>query len=99
MGKIKKYRPDFVRVQLVGNMFKSKRPKSLIIKFFLTYSMVNFLSRPDAISVEKDLGFNPSVEICRRILKIPVFAWTVKNHKEYEFCKREGLIPIFDNYK
>ncbi len=98
LGKIKKYRPKFVRGQLVGDMFKAKRLKNPILKFLLTFMMLNFISRPDFIAVDKTLRHNLSIGICRRVIKIPVLVWTLKNEEEYERSKREGLIPIFDNF-
>lgn len=98
LGKIKKYRPKFVRGQLVGDMFKSKKPKNPILKFLLTFMMLNFMSRPDFIAIDKSLRHNLSIGICRRVIKTPTFVWTVKNEEEYEKSKRDGLIPIFDNY-
>ena len=98
LGKIKKYRPKFARGQLVGNAFRSPKPKNPILKFLLTFMMLNFISRPDFIAVDKEIKCNPSIGICRRIIKIPVLVWTIKNEDEYEKSKREGLVPIFDNY-
>ena len=98
LGKIKKHRPKFARGQLVGNMFRSPKPKNLVLKFLLTFMMLNFISRPDFIAVDKALKHNLSIGICRRIVKIPVLVWTIKNEDEYEKSKREGLVPIFDNY-
>ena len=98
LGMIRRYRPEFSRGQLVGNMFKSRNPKNPILKFLLTFAMLNFISRPDFIAADKALKHNLSIGICRRIAKAPVFVWTVKSNGEHEFYSKKGYTSIFDNY-
>ena len=95
---IRRYRPEFSRGQLVGNMFKSRNPKNPILKFLLTFAMLNFISRPDFVAADKALKHNLSIGICRRIAKAPVFVWTVKSKGEHEFYSKKGYTSIFENY-
>ena len=103
----KKHRPRFARGQLVGKMpnraerakSKGKDSQSPIVSFLLSHLLLNVLSRPDFISIQKnhtrELGFVLATEV----FKAKAFIWTVKNEKQYEFFRRQGYFSIFENIR
>ena len=100
----KKYRPRFARGQLVAK--KEKHSKNSendmpnpIVEFLLTHLLLNALSRPDFISIQKnhtrELGFILATEV----FKAKAFIWTVKTDKQYAHFSRQGYFSIFENIK
>lgn len=93
----KSYRPCYARGQLVTNSKTHTRKGSHIANFFLTHMMLNFLSRPDFISVRKDLCRRPSVFVMTRVFRLQGFAWTVRTPQEWRSCRRGGILCVFEN--
>lgn len=103
----KKHRPRFARGQLVAKAQKrSERSKSSdasnqspIVSFMLSHLLLNVLSRPDFISIQKnhtrELGFVLATEV----FKAKAFIWTVKSEKHYELFRRQGYFSIFENIR
>ena len=103
----KKHRPRFARGQLVARAQKrSERSKSSdtsnqspIVSFMLSHLLLNVLSRPDFISIQKnhtrELGFVLATEV----FKAKAFIWTVKSEKHYELFRRQGYFSIFENIR
>ena len=100
----KKHRPRFARGQLVGKSPKRSERKGTkaenpIVSFFLTHLLLNVLSRPDFISIQKnhtrELGFVLATEV----FKAKAFIWTVKNEKQHLFFRRQGYFSIFESIK
>jgi glycerophosphoryl diester phosphodiesterase len=103
----KKHRPRFARGQLVAKAQKrSERKKSKgkdsqnpIVSFMLSHLLLNVLSRPDFISIEKkhtrELGFVLATEV----FKAKAFIWTVKSEKQYDFFRKQGYFSIFENIR
>lgn len=92
----KNYRPCYARGQIVTKVKKHKQKGSRIANFFLTHMLLNVLSRPDFISVRKDLRRRPSVLLMTRVLRLTCFAWTVRSPKTWRECRRAGLYCIFE---
>lgn len=92
----KSYRPCYARGQLVTNSKKKTRRGSRIANFFLTHMMLNFLSRPDFISVRKDLCRRPSIFLMIRVFRLQGFAWTVKTSEEWRACRRLKMLCVFE---
>ena len=100
----KKHRPRFARGQLVSKTEKRSKGKPSsenqhpIVSFALSHLLLNFLSRPDFISIQKnhtrDLGFILATEA----FKAKGFIWTVKNEKQYNYFKRQGHSCIFEGF-
>lgn len=103
----KKHRPRFARGQLVARAQKrSERSKSSdtsnqspIVSFMLSHLLLNVLSRPDFISIQKnhtrELGFVLATEV----FKAKAFIWTVKSEKHYELFRHQGYFSIFENIR
>lgn len=100
----KKYRPRFARGQLVAKAPKRSERKGTdaqnpFVSFLLNHLLLNVLSRPDFISIQKnhtrELGFVLATEV----FKAKAFIWTVKTEKQYAFFKRQGYFSIFENIR
>ena len=103
----KKHRPKFARGQLVAKAPKRTERSALkgttaqnpIVSFLLNHLLLNVLSRPDFISIQKnhtrELGFILATEV----FKAKAFIWTVKTEKQYDFFKQQGYNSIFENIR
>ena len=100
----KKYRPRFARGQLVSKSEKKEKNSDSennnpIISFALTHLLLNFLSRPDFISIQtnhtKDLGFI----LATSAFHAKGFIWTVRKEKHFRYFKRQGYFCIFETFK
>lgn len=99
----KKYRPRFARGQLVSKPNKNSKNKSSdnqnsIVAFALTHLLLNFLSRPDFISIQanhtKELGF----VIATEAFHAKGFIWTIRKEKHHHHFKRQGYFSIFEKF-
>jgi len=96
--RIKKYRPKYARGQLVTNMFKTNFSKNPVLNFFLTFMLLNFLSRPDFIAYDKKLKGNLSVWLCKSVCRVPSFVWTIKKKEQYDHYRQRSIFPIFEKF-
>ena len=92
----KSYRPRYARGQLVTNFIKEKRKGSKLLSFALSHMLLNFLSRPDFIAVDKKYQSGLSFKICTGMFKAKAFVWTVKTPREYTMAHRSGKFTIFE---
>lgn len=90
----KNYRPCYARGQLVTKVTKHTRKGSKLANFFLTHMLLNFLSRPDFISVKYTLCKRPSVLFVTHALRMTGFAWTVRTTDEFRECRRRGFFAV-----
>lgn len=96
---IKKMRPQYVRGQLITNKAKKKSFKNSIINFTLSSMLINVFSRPDFVAYDINIKFNLSVFICKRLLEIPMFAWTVASEEDYKKHYGKNVFTIFEKIK
>lgn len=100
----KKYRPRFARGQLVAKAAKRSERKGTdaqnpFVSFLLNHLLLNVLSRPDFISIQKNHTRELGFIIATEVFKAKAFIWTVKNEKQYEFFKKQGYFSIFENIR
>ncbi len=95
----KNYRPRYARGQLVTKVTKHDRKGSRIANFFLTHMLLNFLSRPDFISIHQQYRKRPSFWLCTKVFHVCGFVWTVRDKQEYGACRRQGLFPVFEQIR
>lgn len=100
----KKYRPRFARGQLVAKATKRSERKGTdaqnpFVSFLLNHLLLNVLSRPDFISIQKNHTRELGFIIATEVFKAKAFIWTVKNDKQYEFFKKQGYFSIFENIR
>ena len=96
---IKKHRPDYVRGQLSENFFKGPTNLPGILKFILTYTLENFLTRPDFVAYNFDHRKKLTVAIWKKLWKLQPVSWTIKSEEDYKTAVEEGWIPIFEGFE
>lgn len=94
----KKYRPSFARGQLVGGLIPYERKWRYAISFLLSNMLLNFISRPDFISIDGKKKRNLSLLICAKAFNTPVFIWTVRARSDHAAFRRHGFFTIFENF-
>ena len=103
----KKYRPTFARGQLVAKAPKRSDKASTkendgqnpIVSFLLSHLLLNVLSRPDFISIQKNHTRELAFILATEVFKAKAFIWTVKNEKQYDFFRKQGYHSIFENIR
>lgn len=95
---LKKNRPDIVRGQLVENYFRSRSKMPWILRWVLTWQMLNFLSKPHFVAYKYADRGHFSNALVKKLWGATRVTWTLQNKKEYLQAKQEGWIPIFENF-
>jgi len=97
---MKKNRPDVVRGQLTENFFKTPSSKLPgILKFCLTHQMFNFITQPDFVAYRHTDRKCLSNGLIKKLWGTARVAWTIKDPADYKAVKKEGWIPIFENFE
>lgn len=97
---LRKHRPDLIRGQLTENFFKSKTSKlPWILKFLLSYQMLNFLITPDFVAYKFADRKNISDIIVRKVWKTPSVTWTLVSKREMDTALEENRISIFEGFE
>ncbi len=94
----KKHRPSYARGQLVTKIKKNSRSHSRKLNFVLSRMLTNFMSRPDFIAINQDIGKNLGFIICTRAFHATGFIWTVRDPKAYELYRKKGYTTIFEKF-
>lgn len=93
----RKHRPEIVRGQLSGNLWKSGEKLSYnLAGLFVAWLLTNVVSRPDFIAYDHKYAGNLSRRLCRRMGALSV-AYTIKSREQYEKVKDEFELFIFDS--
>ena len=92
----KQYRPTYARGQLLTRVTHHQRKGSRAVNFLLSHMLLNFLSRPDFISVNKRYRHRPVLRLCHRFLHIPCFVWTARSKQEHRQYRKQGWFCIFE---
>ena len=92
----KNYRPRYARGQLVTDFIKEKRRGNKVLSFVLSQMLLNFLSRPDFIAIDKKYQSKLCFKICTGLFRAKAFVWTVRTPKEYVLSHRSGKYTIFE---
>jgi glycerophosphoryl diester phosphodiesterase len=92
----KNYRPRYARGQLVTDLMKEKKKGNKLLSFALSHMLLNFLSRPDFIAIDKKYQSKLSFKICVGFFRAKAFVWTVRTPKEYIRAHRSGKFTIFE---
>ena len=92
----KNYRPRYARGQLVTDLIKEKRNGNKLLSFVLSQMLLNFLSRPDFIAVDKKYQSKISFKICTGLFRVKAFVWTVRTPNEFVQAHRSGKYTIFE---
>lgn len=95
---LRRHRPDIIRGQLSENYLKGNTPLPFLLKFALTYNLLNFRTLPDFIAYDYQARKTLSNFLCRRLWGIQGVSWTIRTPQEFEEAAKEGWIPIFENF-
>ena len=90
--------PQIIRGQLAHNYFKQKSDLNPIVKFVLTYLLLNFYTKPDYIAYDCLNTDNLSFKIVSNVYKAECVAWTIKSQKQLEDNKNKYKCFIFDSF-
>ena len=99
LKRIRDIRPRYARGQLVCNSIKTKSTKNFFLNFSLTALLMHLLSRPDFVAYDVNMKYNFSVFLCKKLFRIPSFAWTVKSDEVYKKCHQSKSNTIFEGFK
>ncbi len=96
----KKTRPQVIRGQLSTNYLKDKVKNDRILNFLMQNLMFNFLTKPDFIAFNHAYSNMLSFNICRKVYKVPTFAYTInsiedliKRKDKFDYFIFEGFEP------
>ena len=96
---LKKYRPDVIRGQLADNSLRNKHANVLLpLRFIMTYSLLNFLTRPDFLAYKFAHRKNLSNFLVRRLWGVQGVAWTLTARDSFDEAVKEGWLPIFEGF-
>ncbi len=95
---LKKNRPEIIRGQLCQNFFKTKDKLNPVIKFLLTNSLLNFLTKPDFVAYNFNHRKNLSTTLCKKLWKMQMVGWTLRTKETQHQAEQEGWLSIFEYY-
>ena len=90
----KKYRPRYARGIIVS---KNDKRGATLIRALRRHMFTNLLTRPDFITIDGRMMHEPAFLLATKVFRRRGFAFTVKNQKQYELCKKRGVYAIFEN--
>ena len=95
---LKENRPDLIRGQLAENSLKAYTEVPWILRFALTYNLLNFWTRPDFIAYKFADRKTFANACCRKVWKLVGVSWTLKNKEDFDTAVKEGWLPIFEGF-
>ena len=94
----KKNRPDIIRGQLATHLKRDGEKGNIALFFLLRNMMLNFIAKPDFIAFNHIHSDMLSFKICRKLFKIPTFAWTIKSEEDVKSASKDFDSYIFDSF-
>ncbi len=96
---LRKNRPDVLRGQLTENYFRTKGSKLPgILKFLLANQMLNFWTMPDFVAYRYRDRKCVSNFLVKKLWGAARVAWTIQTPEDFKKARKEGWIPIFENF-
>ena len=95
---LKKHRPQLIRGQLAYNYFTKKGMLPWVLKFLLTFNLMNVMTRPDFIAYRCDHLKVFTNFLCRKVLGLQGVTWTLKTKEDHDDAVKKGWIPIFEGF-
>jgi glycerophosphoryl diester phosphodiesterase len=95
----KKHRKTVIRGQLSTNFRRDGEKGNRYLYFVLRHLLLNFITSPDFIAYKHTYSSELSLNICRKLYRIPTAAWTVRSAEELNFCRKSYNIFIFENFQ
>ena len=81
---LKKHRPDIIRGQLAENFLTGKSSVPWILRFMLTYQLLNFLTLPDFAAYKFADRKNLSNFLARKLWGVQGVSWTLRSPEDLE---------------
>lgn len=94
----RRHNPKIMRGQLASNLIKDKEVGNLSLYFVLQNLLLNFITKPDFIAYNHAHRNMLSFVLCRKLYRIPTFAWTIKSQAHLEDSKNRFDFFIFDQF-
>ncbi|MFA6796395.1 MAG: glycerophosphodiester phosphodiesterase family protein [Bacilli bacterium] len=95
----RKNRKDIIRGQLAYNSLRDRNNKMpYFLKFCLSNTMFNIISRPDFIAYKCNNSHHISNFICKYIYGLIMVTWTVKSQRDLNKKEKFFDILIFDSF-
>ena len=102
VAAVKKFRPDFIRGQLVQNFFITRDGLPFWQTALLTLLKMNHLVKPDFIAFRfRDRDSRPLRYSLRKSIDkegAAMVGWTITTPEEYKEAVEAGIIPIFEQF-
>ena len=96
---LKKHYPQVVRGQLTDYFMDLKNFAPWFLRFALTHSMANFLTKPDFLACSiRSRGMFTS-KICKKLWHVQGVCWTVQDLKTHQAVTKDGWMSIFENFE
>lgn len=95
---LKKHCPDVIRGQLAENFLKEEEDAPWLLRFVLTYQLLNWLLRPDFVAYKFEDRKNLSNFLVRRLWKLQGVSWTLRSKRDHDIAEEEGYLPIFEGF-
>jgi len=95
---VRKHYSDFVRGQLAHNSLGEKSKVPWILRFFLTYNLMNFLTVPDFVAYRYKDRKTLNNFLCRKVWRMQGVSWTITDKEQWETAVKEDWLPIFENF-
>ena len=96
---LKANRPELIRGQLAENSLKTYGDVPWIIRFALTYNLLNIWTQPDFIAYKFADRNTITNTCCRKIWKLLGVSWTIKRKEDFDTAVKEGWLPIFEGFR
>lgn len=96
---LRKNRSDIIRGQLSQNYLCTTVKLPWIMKFCLQFNLYNCVTKPDFIAYDFPARKTFSNFLCRKLWGMQGVAWTLRNREDCDLARKEGWLPIFENFK
>ena len=98
----KKYRPRYARGQILTAPSPKSKKKAIFSKkafknFTVLHLLTNIITRPDFIAIDGALMRKPAFLLATKLFGRVGFVRNVRNKRQYELCRSQGLYAIFEN--
>lgn len=94
----KKNRPQIIRGQLSTHFKRDGENGSTALFFLLRNLMLDFIAKPDFIAFNFKHTDMLSFRICRKLFKVPTFAWTIRSEDDVKKAEKYFDSYIFDSF-
>jgi len=97
MREVRKYRPEIIRGQLSCDFFKEDEDLPGWQKLMLSRMWTNVYSKPDFIAFKFE---DRSLYALKRNLDKGLLdvAWTIRSKEDFDYCIKNGIVPIFEQF-